>query len=203
MTMRPRWHFVAVSIALLIGVVLVLHNAASVYPPQRHADGAGPLASRDGPGHEMLAVDPARDTTSWTYGMRLCLTNGSTEATIESVGPTRSVGDGFRQLGAVIRQFTPSPMDTPIIGVAGYPPPSSFVPDTMSAVRGFEVRTPCADAEPDAPYTELLVGLGIVNEVGGGWDGVDVHYTSQGRAFVLSVQRQLFICGTAIEAKCA
>lgn len=188
---------VALSLAVLAAF------AVSATPPERHLDGAGPLASLNGPGSEMMAVDPtaAGHPTSWTYGLRLCLSSGSDPAILESVAPTVSVGTGYRFLGAGIRAFTPTQTHTGVIGVSPWPPPRDVIPDPLSAVTGYAVTTPCS-MDPHAPYTELLVGLGLQGDDGGGWHGIDIAYSVAGHHRILAVDRDLFICGRSVAAQC-
>ena len=209
------WVLVALSLAVLaiVSGSLVRHAdsngpqasrvlAVVTGSPVRHADGNGPLASRDDPGFEMMAIDPvASHASSWTYGMRLCFASGSDPPVIDSVEPTVSVGNGYRFLGAVIRQFLPTADHQGIISVDNYPPPMRMIPDQLHDVHGFAVTTRCS-MDPGADYTELLIGLGIVSDAGGGWKGVDIGYTVGGRHRVLAIDHRLLICGTAVAAEC-
>lgn len=170
--------------------------------PVRHSDGAGVLASLDRPGGEEMAVSRVPGVSSWTFGMRLCVTSANAVAIIDSVGPTLPVGAGYRFLGASARAFDLSPSHTGIISVDSYPPPATFVPDPLTDAVGYSVTTPCRD-EPSGPYTELLVGLGVLSDSGGGWRGVDVKYTSGGRQYVLAIDFTILICGDAVKADCA
>lgn len=165
--------------------------------PERHADGDGPLASNEG-GYEAMKVTRVPGVTSWTYGLRLCLETGDEPAILESVSPAATVGSGFRFLGAGVRAWTPTSANAGIIGVDGWPPPSSFVPDKVHKIRGFAVSTSCANG-PRAPYTELLIGLGLVSSDGGGWRGIEVGYHVGGRHRVLVLNHDLMICGTSVD----
>lgn len=190
--------------ALVGGIVVIVLAVAGLAtgilgaPPERHADGAGPLASRNGPGSESMAVDPDRaGGSSWTYGVRLCLSAGSDPVVIDSVGPSKSVGTGYRYLGAKIRTFSESPSHAGIISVNGYPPPTSYVPDPLVAAIGSRVTTACT-ATGLGPYTELLVGLELTSLVGGGWQGIDIGYTAAGRHRILEIDQNFLICGTSV-----
>lgn len=170
---------------------------------ERHADGDGPLASLDQPGGSMMAVNPhVPGVVSWTFGVPLCLASGTSAPVIDSVGPTIAVGTGFQFLGASIRQFDPTASHTPIISTDGYPPPPDMVPDVLRDYHHFVVTTPCTH-DPRATTTELLIGLGITSDDGGGWRGVDVGYTVGGRHRILAVNERLFICGTSVAQECA
>jgi hypothetical protein len=182
--------------ALVLALSVVLGSTT------RHGDGQGPLASLNESGSESMAVDPTRTgATSWTYGIRLCVQSSDVPAVVEGVAPTATVGDGFRMVGLGLREFDPSADHAPIISVDGYPPPRRDVPDTPASVPGFVVRTPCA-LDPTSRYTELLVGLERIGAAGGGWRGLDVTYTADGRRYVLAIEHDLLICGPAIPEFC-
>lgn len=152
----------------------------------------------------MAGADPAAEgsPTTWTYGMRLCLSHDSAPVVISAVGPGAAVGDGFRFLGASVRVFTPSPDHLGLISFPGWPPPPSLVPDALSDPAGFKVTTPCSD-DYAVPYTELLIGLGIASAAGGGWHGIEVSYTADGQPYVLLIDHDLYICGSSVAAQCA
>jgi hypothetical protein len=183
-----------------LGLALLVRTA----PPERHLDGAGPLASLNGPGSEMMATDPsaAGHPTSWTFGLRLCLASGTDPAVIESVAPTVSIGTGYRFLGAGIRQFQLTRDHTTVIGLSAWPPPRTEVPDTLADVRGYVVSTPCSEPANSGAYTELMIGLGREGDDGGGWNGIDVGYSVAGRHRVLVIAHDLFICGPAVAEQC-
>jgi hypothetical protein len=183
----------------LLIVVLIVGRG-----PERHADGQGALASRNQPGSETMAINPKAaepGTTSWTYGLRLCLARPDQPATIESIGPTKSLGAGYRFLGALVRSFTPTATDTPIISTHPYPPPASVVPDVQSSAVGTVIDTPCSD-DGQGVYTELLIGLELTGPEGGGWQGIDIGYTAAGQRHVVGLEHDLFICGSALPDRC-
>ena len=187
-----------------LGAVVALGLASvALTQTDRHLDGAGPLASLNGPGYERMAVDPAGSPSgTWTYGLRLCLASGSDPAVLHSVGPSTAVGSGFRLLGTKVREFFATNQHTGIIGVAGFPPPRDMVPDPLADVAGYSVKTACTIV-PSAPYTELLVGLGLQSDDGGGWRGIEIAYSVGGRDHVLVLNHDLLICGRAVAADCA
>jgi len=45
------------------------------------------------------------------------------------------------------------------------------LPDTLHDINGYDVTTQCS-LDPDAPFTELLIGMTVINTDGGGWHGV-------------------------------
>jgi len=184
---------VALGTAVVLGLTLLLW----LQGPERHADGAGPLASLNRPGSEAMKAQPTSGVTSWTYGLRLCLATGSAPAILESVSPTVSVGTGYRFLGAGVREWLPTQTHSPIISVSAWPPPVEQVPDSIRAVRGFAVSTPCSDGAHDR-YTELLIGLGLVNADGGGWQGLEISYQVSGRHRVVAIDKVFEICGGSV-----
>lgn len=183
--------------ALLLLVAASAFAYMRIQGPERHADGDGPLASYEG-GYEAMKVTRVPGVTSWTYGLRLCLESGDQPAILEAVEPAVTVGSGSRYLGSGVREWTPTSTHEPIIGVDGWPPPSSFVPDRVHEIRGFAVSTSCVNG-PREPYTELLVGLGVVSSDGGGWRGIEVSYRVGGRHRVLLLNHDLMICGASVD----
>jgi hypothetical protein len=185
-------------LALLVGAGVLAAGAAFLIllqPPAVHADGAGPLGSLGGPGHESMSVDPqGAETRSWTYGLRLCIAQGDRPAILRQVGLLTTLGTGFRFVGSGVRTFTPTPDHEPIIGVDGFPPPESFVPDALAPVDGYAVETACSNG-PRGPYTELLVGLAMESDDGGGWKGIKVVYEVDGRTRTVTLDHDLLICG--------
>lgn len=183
---------------LLAALVIGLAAFSWLQGSARHGDGEGPLGSYGG-GFEAMKIDPiAAGGTSWTYGVGLCLVSGIEPAVLESVAPTKTVGHGFQFLGVGVREFTPTPGHLPIISVNTWPPPTSAVPDPLRAVHGFSVSTRCGQG-PDARYTELLVGLGLVSADGGGWQGIEISYTVGGRHQILVMDHDLLICGASVD----
>jgi hypothetical protein len=181
---------VAIAIVLIVGAVVWLTQ-----PPAVHSDGSGPLGSLGGPGHESMSVDPqGLRERSWTYGLRLCIAQGDDPATLQAVGPLTTLGSGFRFVGSGVRTFTPTSAHTPIISVDSYPPPASEVPDALAPVGGYAVETPCSNG-PREPYTELLVGLAMQGDDGGGWKGIKVVYVVDGRSRAVTLDHDLLICG--------
>lgn len=186
---RRRVVVVAVASLVLLGVVVLTQ------PPAVHSDGSGPLGSLGGPGFESMSVDPQGERTrSWTYGLRLCIAQGDEPAVLRQVEPLSTLGTGFRFVGGGVRTFTPTPEHTPIISVDSYPPPASEVPDALAPVDGYAVETPCSNG-PREPYTELLVGLAVRGDDGGGWKGIKVTYEVHGRTMTVTLDHDLLICG--------
>jgi hypothetical protein len=187
--------------AIAVLGLAVLAFAFLVGQPVRHLDGAGPLASRNDPGHESFAALPLDGVASWTYGTRLCLASGAEPAIIDTVTPDAKIGTGFTVLGVRVRQFVPSPTHELVISTDAFPPPAREVPDTLYEAHGYAVSTPCTD-EVGAPFTELLVGLGRKGDDGGGWKGIDIAYTVGGRRMVVFLNHDLLVCGTSLGDMC-
>lgn len=196
-----------VGVIAVIAVVALWLGAGSrlLGPPEHHADGEGPLASLNRPGtHIRMTVDRTA-TSVWTFGYRLCLAQGDQPAIIDSVGPTQTIGSGFKYLGSLIRTFDVQPgVDSshePIGGVDGFPPPTRYAPDFLRDAIGYPVSVLCADGPP-VTYTELLVGFAATGPDGGGWLGIDIGYSVGGHHHTVSLGYEQLICGTATEVKC-
>lgn len=194
-TPPSRTHVIAFATIILVGIGVVAFAASR--GPERHGDGAGPLGSYGSPGYEGMRVDPSNGTTTWTYGVALCLAEGDLPAILRGVEPLRTVGAGFEDLGSAVRTFTMSQDHTPIISVEGWPPPRDFVPDSTVPVIGAVVTNSCRADPSDDMYTELLIGLGKRGSDGGGWEGIAVTYEVGGREFMLELDHDLQICGTS------
>jgi len=199
-TRRSRRLMFGVGIMAGLGVIVTLSLVwlrSSI--TETHADGAGPLASYNELGASGSdAVNPVYTKAgAWTFGMRLCVAYGSDLPVVDSVSPAHTVGSGFRFLGASVREFDPTPTNSPIISVDYYPPLHSVIPDALHKIRGYAVKTRCS-LDPGTPYTELLVGMGLVNSGGGGWKGVDVHYTVGGTHRILAIDYAVGICGESM-----
>ncbi len=164
--------------------------------PTSHEDGAGPLTSVGAPTEDSIKTDPAPGADAWTFGVQLCLT-GSKPAVLSNVQPTRVVGSGFEFLGAGVRQFVVAASHVPILSADGWPPAPDLDPDPMSSLSGYAVTQPC-DYAVTGRYTEMLIGLGRVGTDGGGWDGIEISYTVDGRSFVLVLHHGIAICGTQV-----
>lgn len=196
---RPsRWRPV-----LLVAVTLLVVAAAfgfwTLRGPDRHEDGQGELAmSGDGQtGGSISDFAEARDTQTETFGLPLCHLRGDTPV-LESVTATGTVGDGFRVVGTGVRIFVPTPSDTPIFSVDGWPPNPSVVPDAIAPVAGYAVTNPCGSAPANLPYTELLIGMQRTSPAGGAWVGFEIAYTVGGRHRTLHSTWSYGICGTAV-----
>ncbi|HEY4867252.1 MAG TPA: hypothetical protein VIK45_17260 [Candidatus Dormibacteraeota bacterium] len=180
------------TLALLFGLFIVLRGLQ----PEVHRDGEGPLAATGDPRHqEAGAFDPVKGGP-WTLGYPLCLMQGDQPATIDSVGPAKTVGAGFRFLGAEIRQFATARGHMPIGSVDGYPPQ---LPDPLQPAVGFSVSTRCTKSGLPPTYTELLIGVDRkAGGDGGGWRGIKVGYTVGGRHRAVILGFDILVCGPAV-----
>ena len=175
---------------------------------ERHADGQGPLASLNGTGTRISQTVDRTQSSVWTFGYQLCLAQGDQPAIIDSVGPTETVGTGFKYLGSLMRTFDVEPgVDSahePIGSVDGFPPPAKYAPDFLRPAIGYPVSVLCPASEPSPPvtYTELLVGFAAVGTNGGGWLGIDVGYTVGGRHRIVSLNYDQLICGPSTTTEC-
>jgi hypothetical protein len=141
----------------------------------------------------------------WTFGYELCLAQGDQPAIIESVGPTQTIGSGFRYLGSLIRTFDVQPgvdsVHEPIGSVDGFPPPTRYAPDYLRDAIGYPVSVLCGRGPP-VTYTELLVGFAATGPDGGGWKGIDVGYSVGGHHYTVSLRYDQLICGTSTPYQC-
>lgn len=195
---------------LIAGVVVALigltvAGRAVALGPEHHADGDGPLSSL-GPGTRIgNAVDPTASGRV-TFGVELCLLNGDDIAVIDSVGPSATVGTGFRFIGSLARTFDVEPgVDSPhepVGSVDGFPPPASFVPDHLSDATGYRVQVRCRHDQPPQTYTELLIGFERTGDTGGGWRGIDIGYGFGGRHRIVSLAYSFCFEGSAITGDC-
>jgi hypothetical protein len=194
------------AIAVLIAVIAVFVVARGLNQPtgpHRHADGAGPLRSIGGAGHEMKGIDPSADPTtrSWTFGTGLCVMPGQKSAVLTSVVPRETIGHGFAFRGAAVRSFARTAGNEGINSVSGWPPPEAFVPDPVSPIAGFTVSNVCSDTwQP--PYTELLIGLELTDADAGGWRGFLITYSIGDQTYVVDINHDLLICGGSTKTEC-
>jgi len=107
-----------------------------------------------------------------------------------------------RLLGVLTREFSETQTHRPIIGVEGYPPSAAEVPDPLVPAQGYVVRSLCSVADVGS-YTELIVGLEMTSPDGGGWNGIDIRYTSLGRDRTLHLDQDLLVCGPAAKVDAA
>lgn len=180
---------------VILGLVAVTAYFVSGNTPRGHYyDGQGPLRSTDSRAVQSGAF-PADARGPWTMGYRLCVQSGP--VTVLTVEPDKTVGDGYRVLGVLARHITNTAVDTPIIGVNGYPPtlPNAVHPDRLVPAADFVVTSSCSNK---TSYDELLVGWDNAHtSQGGGWLGIDVTYSAAGHTHVVRLPYEILICGPA------
>jgi hypothetical protein len=133
--------------------------------------------------------------------MFLCLTEQTVgPAVVQDVRPHATIGTGFRLAGLGIHDFVHSETDTPIIGVLGFPP---TFPRPLADPLGFVVDQRCPAGQPGSRVIELIVGLQATSDDGGGWLGVDVHYSIGQASYILEIRNEMLICGAAVADMCA
>jgi len=181
--------------AVTLGVVLVTAYFVIGNTSRGHYyDGQGPLRSTNSRAVQSGAF-PADARGPWTMGYRLCVQSGP--VTVLAVAPDKTVGDGYRVLGVLARHITNTAVDSPIIGVGGYPPtlPNALHPDRLVPAANFVVTSSCSNK---TGYDELLVGWDNAHTTqGGGWLGIDVTYRAAGHNHVVSLPYEILICGPA------
>jgi hypothetical protein len=159
-----------------------------------HPDGAGILASEGAPDAGwQFAIAADQTPASETFGLRLCVMDGTSAPVLESVSALATVGAPPELLGTSLRTFRPSDTNTPIIGAVGYPP---AVPDTLVPAVGATITSSCET--PDS-YTELLIGLAPESGKGGGWTGESIGYAVDDRHYTLSLENHLVFCGPGLD----
>ena len=203
-TWRQR-ALVLIAAGVVALIALSVASRAVVLGSEHHADGDGPLSSLV-PGTRIgNALDPTASGRV-TFGIELCLLTGEDVAVIDAVGPSGTVGTGFRFIGSLARTFDPEPgVDSrhePIGSVEGFPPPASFAPDHLSDAIGYRVQVRCRHDQPPQTYTELLLGFERDGDNGGGWHGIDIGYTFAGRHRIVSLAYDFCFQGSAITRDC-
>ena len=198
----------AIAAVAIVAAAVWIGADSSYLPPERHLDGRGPLASLNTTDTHITQAMDRTQSGVWTFGYELCLAQGDQPAIIDSVGPTQTIGSGFKYLGSLVRTFDLQPgVDSthePIGSVDGFPPPAKYAPDYLRPAIGYPVSVLCQRGRPSPPvtYTELLVGFAAVGTDGGGWLGIDVGYTVGGRHRIVSLGYDQLICGTSLEPQC-
>lgn len=131
---------------------------------------------------------------STSFGIDLCLLKPGeiASATIISVEAYETVGDVSSFPSLFVSGTNP---DDQFISQAGYPP--TVAADTESApAEGAILTQPC---DTPGSFQRVVVGLSASGSEGGGWDGVIVRYTADGREGRLNVPISLFMCGSSTE----
>jgi hypothetical protein len=190
-------------VTALGGPVLVISVPAlanGLIGPVTHVDGDGPLGSYGVVTSDAISVDPSIGAPSWSFGVALCHNSGVSKPVVKSVEPTTTIGTGFALAGMGIRRFERSNDNPPIMSTHPWPPPRSQVRQDLHEVSGFRVVSACTDAPVD-DYTELFIGLSRVGTDGGGWEGLAVHYTVDGRDYILLIDHGMGICGDSLSCE--
>jgi hypothetical protein len=142
-----------------------------------------------------FTFEPDSGKGPWTVGQELCLAQGTTPAVIVSVAPVRADGSGYVYVGALVREFRFASNES-ILDVSGFPP---HVTQALHPVAGYAVTTPCSDTGPPPNYTELDLGFGRgTGSDGGGWTGLKVTYEVGNQRYVLTLNNEIYVCGSAI-----
>lgn len=183
--------------ALAVGLVFVVHDevgggsSGSIH----HLDGQGPLGSTGDPtANSSFTFDSTSGSGPWTVGYLVCLVQGTGPAIIESVGPAHATGNGYRYIGAMVRELDPEAGGAPLIETDGYPPK---VRQALRPAVGYAVAAPCAS--DTRRYTELDLGFARAPGVeGGGWTGINVGYRVGSQQYVVTLGYNVYMCGPAV-----
>jgi hypothetical protein len=194
--LRRLWLIGGVAIALVAAALVVVWfvldlGGATTY----HLDGQGPLGSTGDPkAASAFTFDVDSGPGPWTTGYLICLEQGSGPAIIESVRPAKTVGNGYRYLGAMVRELDPKTGGGPLIEKGGYPP---TVAQPLHSAIGYAVTVPCgADM---TRYTELDLGFARTPGTrGGGWTGINIAYRVGTRQYVVTLGYTVYVCGPAV-----
>jgi hypothetical protein len=159
-------------------------------------DGQGPLGSTGDPtASSGFTFDADSGTGPWTVGYLVCLVQGNGPAVIESIGPARTDGNGYRYLGGMVRELNPSAGGGPLIETDGYPP---AVAQPLHPAIGYAVTAPCS-SDVTGRYTELDLGFTRAPGTrGGGWTGINIGYRVGSQQYVVTLAYQVYVCGPAI-----
>jgi hypothetical protein len=186
----------AVVVAALVAAYFVLAAPVASVGNNNASGGAGPLSS-GGPSGSLNAFtfEPDSGKGPWTFAQELCLAYGDAPAVIESIEPARADGSGYAFIGALAREF-PFASNESILEVSGFPP---SVTQALHPAVGYAVTTACSSSGPPADYTELDLGFGRgTGTDGGGWTGLKISYRGAAQKYVLTVNDEIYVCGSAI-----
>jgi hypothetical protein len=176
-----------------LGLALALATAAcTASGPIRHGPGEGPLDTVGDPwsmGLDATAAD------TWTLGLLVCSPDAGRTPVLDAITPRERVGD-VAILGTGARVFRPDEQ-LPIMSLPGWPPDP---PTPLRPIEGFAVYQGCSRDDLEQQTTELLVGLGERGHVGGGWLGQDVAYHVGDQRYVLELDYDFLVCGSATPA---
>lgn len=196
---------------LAAGAGAALAGCADATPPatpvvSAHADGAGILSVRSDTGGAWSVSPPESLPATWkaTFGTFMLCTDGGESAVLESVTWDEVVAPAAAE--PLVRLVPPASQRESAGGyepaiVRGAPSPGNtelrgtFFDD----LRGIEIDDPC---EPPPAPTDGRQDLALVvtaDRAGAHLRDLRVAYTSGGRAYVLEVDYELVMCGTAID----
>jgi hypothetical protein len=164
--------------------------------PIRHGPGEGPLDTVGAPWS--MGLDATR-ADAWTLGLLLCSPEADSGPVLDAITPRELVGD-VAVLGTGVRTFRPDERQLPIISMPGWPPHSAT---PIDPVVGFAVDQGCTREDLEQQTTELLVGVGERGSLGGGWLGQDIAYHVGEERYILELDYDFLVCGSATPAdKC-
>lgn len=186
--------------AVLIGVILL--GCAPTEPTVPVRSNGLLRASDSEP--RLRTVVPKPGVDAYSFGsIFLCLPpEAPEEALLVSVEPIARIGTGFETAGVGVHQTDPSLGGEALELEPGYPPKSiDVLEDVADEGSNFSVSAPCP-AAPEVETVQLIIGLGVVGEGGGGWDGIRVRYTLAEKPYVLEIPQTLIVCGSETADLC-
>jgi hypothetical protein len=133
----------------------------------------------------------------WTIGFLVCVNPGFDSVTLDgTVGGTSELAGDLALVGALAGQVKPGTGGI-VDSAEGFPPQTG---PHLSPARGYVVTTPC-DHTPNstAPLTLLAFGVRApADNLGAGWEGIQIGYTVHGFHHVVTTDETLFVCGSGM-----
>jgi hypothetical protein len=186
--MRRRGAVLLIGVAAVGGAAFVLSGWAPV--PERHEDGAGLLWSS--PGTTLtLTMGADRPGASWSYAIFLCAADPSRPPSLVEVRPTGMLGGDY--LGAVFLEHPEQAGELLQNGRAF--PPAELDPAQLRPVADQRVTPSCG---PGTVPSQVLMGLRLGPDGGGGWTGEEIVYRHRGGTSTLVLHHPHVFCGDSI-----
>jgi hypothetical protein len=163
----------------------------------------GPLQVIAGEG-AMLIDYPDERPDGFTFGGFLLCIEGDTAVELTGVSALGVEGEGLVGARAVLRTFDMSDEHHVIFGALGTPPKFDEIGEVVGEFTPIEtqpeVTLPCGDSDMETGpmhVAELLIILDVDGR-GGGWTGMEVRYTADGRIYRSEVDWAMLACGPTV-----